>query len=71
VSPYWVSGINIEENMSDNLEYDQEAAIAEFLAKGGVIQQIPRGVGSEQATTNFWGTPKKKSKEKPAETDPE
>lgn len=42
-------------------EYEQ--AMAEFLAKGGEIQQIGRGVVSETATTNFWGAPKKKKKE--------
>ena len=41
-------------------EYAQ--AMAEFLANGGEIQQIARGVVSETATTNFWGAPKKKKK---------
>jgi hypothetical protein len=40
-------------------EYEQ--AMAEFLANGGQIQQIARGVQSETATTNFWGAPKKKA----------
>lgn len=40
-------------------EYEQ--ALAEFLANGGVIQQIAPGVQSETATTNFWGAPKKKA----------
>ena len=40
-------------------EYEQ--AMQEFLANGGVIQQIARGVQSETATTNFWGAPKKKA----------
>ena len=40
-------------------EYDQ--AMQEFLANGGQIQQIARGVQSETATTNFWGAPKKKA----------
>ena len=35
--------------------------MAEFLANGGQIQQIARGVQSETATTNFWGAPKKKA----------
>lgn len=39
-----------------------EQAMAEFLANGGEIQQIARGVVSETATTNFWGAPKKKKK---------
>lgn len=47
--------------MSDLNEYDYEQAMAEFLANGGVIQQIARGVQSETATTNFWGAPKKKA----------
>lgn len=40
-------------------EYEQ--AMQEFLANGGVIKQIARGVQSETATTNFWGAPKKKA----------
>ncbi len=48
-------------------EYAQ--AMAEFLANGGEIQQIARGVVSETATTNFWGAPKKKKKEE--ETSPD
>ena len=47
--------------MSDINEYDYKQAMAEFLAKGGQIQQIARGVQSETATTNFWGAPKKKA----------
>ena len=47
--------------MSDINEYDYEQAMAEFLANGGQIQQIARGVQSETATTNFWGAPKKKA----------
>lgn len=46
-------------------EYEQ--ALAEFLANGGEIQQIARGVVSETATTNFWGAPKKKKKEETVE----
>jgi hypothetical protein len=42
-------------------EYD--LALQEFLASGGEIKQIARGVQSETATTNFWGAPKKKPKE--------
>ena len=33
----------------------------EFLANGGEVKQIARGVQSETATTNFWGAPKKKA----------
>jgi hypothetical protein len=47
--------------MSDLNEYDYEQVMAEFLANGGQIQQIARGVQSETATTNFWGAPKKKA----------
>ena len=43
-----------------NEEYEQ--AMKEFLATGGQVQQIARGVQSETATTNFWGAPKKKAK---------
>jgi hypothetical protein len=42
-------------------EYEQ--AMQEFLASGGEIKQIARGVQSETSTTNFWGAPKKKAKE--------
>ena len=47
--------------MTDLNEYDYEQAMQEFLANGGQIQQIARGVQSETATTNFWGAPKKKA----------
>jgi hypothetical protein len=47
--------------MSDINEYDYEQVMAAFLANGGQIQQIARGVQSETATTNFWGAPKKKA----------
>jgi hypothetical protein len=46
--------------MSDKSEFDK--AMEEFLANGGEVQQIARGVQSETATTNFWGAPKKKAK---------
>ncbi len=46
--------------MTQKTEY--EIAMAEFLARGGEIQQIARGVQSTTATTNFWGAPKKKAK---------
>ena len=48
-------------------EFDQ--AMAEFLANGGKVQEIARGVQSETATTNFWGAPKKKKKEEDATPD--
>lgn len=44
-----------------NEEYEQ--AMKEFLASGGEVKQIARGVQSETSTTNFWGAPKKKAKE--------
>lgn len=43
-----------------NNEFEQ--AMQEFLANGGVVQQIAKGVQSTTATTNFWGAPKKKPK---------
>lgn len=48
------------EIMKQKTEYD--IAMEEFLANGGQIQQIAWGVQSETATTNFWGSPKKKAK---------
>jgi hypothetical protein len=45
--------------MTSKSEFD--IALEEFLANGGQIQQIARGVQSETATTNFWGAPKKKA----------
>lgn len=45
--------------MTSKLEFD--IAMEEFLANGGKIQEIARGVQSETATTNFWGAPKKKA----------
>ena len=50
-------------------EFDQ--AMAEFLANGGEIQQIARGVQSETSTTNIWGAPKKKKKEEEPGADAE
>ena len=47
--------------MSELNDHEYEQAMAEFLANGGQIQQIARGVQSETATTNFWGAPKKKA----------
>lgn len=44
--------------MKQKSEFD--IAMEEFLANGGQVQQIARGVQSETATTNFWGAPKKK-----------
>ena len=42
---------------------DWEKAMKNFVKEGGKIQQIPYGVASEDATTNFWGAPKKKKKD--------
>jgi len=42
-------------------EYEQ--AIAEFLAKGGEIQQIPTGKSSPEAGQSAWGKPQAKPKE--------
>jgi len=49
-------------------EAEYQKAMEEFLANGGQVQQIARGVVSETATTNFWGAPKKKKKEDTAES---
>ena len=40
---------------------EQDAAMAEFLAKGGVIQQIAVGVSGrvEGASYSAWGAPRK------------
>ena len=48
-------------------EQEFQQAMTEFLANGGEIKQIARGVVSETATTNFWGAPKKKKKAEEAE----
>lgn len=58
--------LNKEPEMSQKSEY--EIAMEEFLANGGEIQQIARGVQSETATTNFWGAPKKKKKVEDSDT---
>ncbi len=42
---------------------DYEKAIAEFLAKGGEIQQIPTGKSSPDAGASAWGRPQAKPKE--------
>ena len=41
-----------------------EIAMKKFLADGGVVQQIPRGVGGaeEGVPQSAWGRPKKKEK---------
>jgi hypothetical protein len=45
--------------MKQKTEFD--IAMDEFLANGGEIQQIARGVQSETATTIFWGAQNKKA----------
>jgi hypothetical protein len=40
-----------------------EKAIAEFLANGGEIQQIPTGKSSPDAGASAWGRPQAKPKE--------
>ncbi len=40
-----------------------EKAIAEFLANGGEIQQIPTGKSSPDAGASAWGRPQSKPKE--------
>lgn len=42
---------------------DYEKAIAEFLANGGEIQQIPTGKSSPDAGASAWGKPQAKPKE--------
>jgi hypothetical protein len=39
---------------------DYERAIAEFLANGGEIQQIPTGKSSPDAGASAWGRPQAK-----------
>jgi hypothetical protein len=36
-------------------------ALAEFLANGGVIQQIERNVSGREEGATYWGSPKKKA----------
>lgn len=43
---------------------DYEKAIAEFLAKGGEIQQIPIGKSSPDVGNSAWGNNKAKAKPK-------
>ena len=56
--------------MTEQEQRDQ--ALAEFLAKGGVIQQIANNVSGrvEGASYSAWGAPKKKKAEEPT-IDPE
>ena len=43
---------------------ETDPAILEFLAKGGVVQQIPTGKSSPEAGTSAWGNSKAKAKPK-------
>lgn len=42
---------------------DYEKAIAEFLANGGEIQQIPLGKSSPDVGQSAWGRPQAKPKD--------
>jgi hypothetical protein len=42
---------------------EYEKAVAEFLANGGQIQQIPTGKSSPDAGASAWGRPQTKPKE--------
>jgi hypothetical protein len=42
---------------------DFDKAIAEFLANGGEIQQIPTGKSSPTAGASAWGRPQAKPKD--------
>jgi hypothetical protein len=42
---------------------EYEKAIAEFLANGGEIQQIPTGKSSPDVGASAWGRPQAKPKE--------
>ena len=48
-------------NKQDKAEY--ERAIAEFIANGGEIQQIPVGKSSPDAGNSAWGRPQAKPKD--------
>jgi|694.fasta_scaffold37143_5 hypothetical protein len=43
---------------------ETDPAILEFLAKGGVVQQIPTGKSSPEAGNSAWGNSKAKAKPK-------
>ena len=42
---------------------EYEKAVAEFLANGGEIQQIPTGKSSPDAGASAWGRPQAKPKD--------
>ena len=43
---------------------ETDPAILEFLANGGVVQQIPTGKSSPEAGNSAWGNSKAKAKPK-------
>jgi hypothetical protein len=49
--------------MEKMTKLDYEQAIAEFIANGGVIQQIPVGKSSPDAGNSAWGNTKAKPKD--------
>jgi hypothetical protein len=42
---------------------DYEQAVAEFIANGGTVQQIPTGKSSPDAGNSAWGRPQAKPKD--------
>ena len=48
---------------------EDEKAMAEFFAKGGVIQKIPTGVSGREEGVKYpaWGAPRKKAGRPPSE----
>ena len=55
----------------DEYEAATEAAMAEFLAKGGVIQQIGRNVSSREEGSSYSSWSKKKPSTSPLANPPE
>ena len=55
----------------DEYEATTAAAMAEFLAKGGVIQQIGRNVSSREAGASYSSWSKKKPSTSPLANPPE
>ena len=55
----------------DEFEAATEAAMAEFLAKGGVIQQIGRNVSSREEGASYSSWSKKKPSTSPLANPPE
>lgn len=49
--------------MNKEAKAEYERAIAEFLANGGEIQQIPTGKSSPTAGASAWGRPQTKPKD--------